>query len=167
MGKVFLVVKITSLHCAVGRTESNNMKIVSRSFPGRIFIQLPKRRAEAFSPVLTCPMCRQFSNPITSIRWSPISEVETFISVTSVFGVWLIDKYLGWLSTGRLSWSSGRRALCPPPAVFSSCWMDRNSMCCGEVASARDSRPTDSSRRGCRGCWVTPRLGGGRRSGRA
>lgn len=162
MGKVFLVVKITSLHCAKRRTESNNMKIVSRSFPGRIFIQLPKRRAEAFSPVLTCPMCRQFSNPITSIRWSPISEFETVISVTSMFGVWLIDKYLEWLSTGRRSWSFGRKALCPPPAVFSSYWMDRNSTCFGEAAFVTDSPPTSWTRRGCRGCWVTPRPAEGR-----
>ena len=37
-------------------------------------IQLPNRLAEAFRPVLTCPMWRQFSNPITSILWSPMSK---------------------------------------------------------------------------------------------
>ncbi len=50
MGNVFFVVMITSLHCA-------NL--------------LPDER----SPVLTWPMCRQFSNPITSIRLSPKSVI--------------------------------------------------------------------------------------------
>lgn len=52
IGKVFFVVSTTSLHWA-------------------------NLRPEALSPVLTWPMCRQFSNPITSIRRSPKSEIHT------------------------------------------------------------------------------------------
>lgn len=43
-----------------------------------VFIEMEehcaKRLPLALNPVLTCPICRQFSNPITSIRPSPISE---------------------------------------------------------------------------------------------
>jgi len=48
MGNVFLVLIATDEHCA-------------------------RRRPEALSPVRTCPMCRQFSSPMTSMRWSPMS----------------------------------------------------------------------------------------------
>lgn len=51
MGNVFLVLMMTSLHCA-------------------------KRRPEARSPVRTCPMCRQFSRPMTSMRRSPKSKLN-------------------------------------------------------------------------------------------
>lgn len=49
MGNLFLVLITTDEHCA-------------------------RRRPEALSPVLTCPMCRQFSSPMTSMRRSPMSK---------------------------------------------------------------------------------------------
>lgn len=49
MGNLFLVLITTDEHCA-------------------------SRRPEALSPVLTCPMCRQFSSPMTSMRRSPMSK---------------------------------------------------------------------------------------------
>lgn len=52
IGNVFLVFITTSLHCA-------------------------NLRPDALRPVLTWPMCRQFSRPITSMRWSPISWMAT------------------------------------------------------------------------------------------
>lgn len=52
MGNVFFVVIMTSEHCA-------------------------NRRPDARKPVRTCPMCKQFSKPITSNRLSPISEETT------------------------------------------------------------------------------------------
>lgn len=62
---------------------------------------LPKRRAEAFNPVLTCPMWRQFSNPITSIRWSPMSEMKiSFHAYHRTRSVWISLKK-PWMAIDR------------------------------------------------------------------
>ena len=53
IGNLLVVVMVTLLHCA-------------------------NRLPDSRSPVLTWPMCRQLSNPMTSIRLSPISVGENF-----------------------------------------------------------------------------------------
>lgn len=55
IGNVFLVLIVTDEHCA-------NL--------------LPL----AVMPILTCPICKQLSNPITSISPSPISWIKKFLS---------------------------------------------------------------------------------------
>lgn len=95
IGNVFFVVSITSLHCA-------------------------NRRPDARSPVFTSPNWRQFFNPITSIRLSPMSVIwGIFIIYYDHFYLFFLLHDGNYMSGWKVLTLNGNRKI---NRIKASCW---------------------------------------------